>query len=140
MTYFKIVIGLYKDNERKYEGSKRLSTPMKDFSSSRNFQKRKIINLWENWHFDCQLTFFLVTPNQIPVNFCMNLFFTFSFHLNNLSHRKSAFLLKYCLFVRNSIRSFRCKKLYFDLFYERNILFFRLYLFFSLIFWYYICL
>jgi len=31
--------------ERRYEGSKRLSTPLKDFSQSRNFQKRKIINL-----------------------------------------------------------------------------------------------
>jgi len=39
------MMSLCKDNEKKNVGSKRLSTPLKDFNCSRNFQKRKIINL-----------------------------------------------------------------------------------------------
>lgn len=39
------MLNLCKDSEKKQIGPKRLSTPLKDFNCTRNFQKRKIINL-----------------------------------------------------------------------------------------------
>jgi len=39
------IMSLHKNNEKRPDGNKRLSTPMKDLTSSRNFQKRRIINL-----------------------------------------------------------------------------------------------
>lgn len=39
------MLNLCKDTNGKQMGSKRLSTPLKDFNCTRNFQKRKIINL-----------------------------------------------------------------------------------------------